>query len=64
MSSLRSAPQRFFSHPPLNLSFRSRKKDGGFGHDLFHVELDGPVDLDLDLDLDLGPGIPLLPEAA
>jgi hypothetical protein len=57
MSSLRAA---FYYHPPLNLSFHSRKKVEGFGHSPFLVELDGPVDLGLDLGLD----IPLLPEAA
>jgi hypothetical protein len=57
MSSLRAT---FYSHPPLNLSFRSRKKVAGFGHGPFLMELDSPVDLGHDLDL----GIPLLPEAA
>jgi hypothetical protein len=61
MSLLRAT---FYSHPSLNLSFRSRKKVGGFGHGPFHMKLDGPVDLGLDLDLGLGLGIPLLPEAA
>jgi hypothetical protein len=61
MSSLRAT---FYSHPPLNLSFRSRKKVAGFGHGPFLVELDSPVDLGHDLDLDLDLGIPLLPEAA